>query len=225
MPGVLEVIVTSAEEAREAEMGGADRLELVRAFEVGGLTPAPEIAEQVLAAVSIPVRVMLREHASMSADASEISDLRARARELTRLPIDGLVLGFVKNGSLDFDTMERVLGACGSCRVTLHRAFEHVGNAVEAIEHLKKVRQIDRILTSGGEGRWPQRRARLLEWQAAAAPDIKLLVGVGLRASAIAEMSQHSDGFEFHVGRAARAPQKTSGVVRREQVAKLKARL
>lgn len=226
MPRFLEVIVTSVEEAREAQAGGADRLELVRAFDVGGLTPPPEIAEQVVAAVSIPVRVMLRENASMSAaGAKEVSDLRTRARELIRLPIDGLVLGFVKNGSLDFETMEQVLGSCGSCRVTLHRAFEHVGNAIAAIEDLKKLKQIDRILTSGGEGRWAQRKARLLEWQAAAAPEIKLLVGVGLRGAAMVEMSRHSDCFEFHVGRAARAPQTTSGVVRRERVAKLKALL
>ncbi len=226
MPKLLEVIVTSVEEAREAELGGADRLELVRAFEVGGLTPAPELVEQLVRAVSIPVRVMLRENASMSAaDAREIGGLRARARQLAQLPIDGLVLGFVKNGGLDLATMGEVLTDAPGCRATLHRAFEHAGDAAAAIHQVKAFPQIDRILTSGGDGSWPKRKARLMEWQAAAGPEIRILIGVGLRTSILTEMSHDSEDFEFHVGRAARVPHTTAGAVRREQVAKLKALL
>lgn len=226
MPKLLEVIVTSVEEAREAEAGGADRLELVRAFDTGGLTPARELVEQVVGAVSIPVRVMLRENASLSAsDPREIGNLQSRARQLAQLPIDGFVLGFVKNGGLDLETFEQVLEAAGASRVTLHRAFEQAGNAMTAIQQVKGFPQIDRILTSGGQGRWQERKARLVELQAVAAPEVRILVGVGLRTSIIAEMSQYSDQFEFHVGRAARVPRTTSGVVSREQIAALKALL
>jgi len=226
MPKLLEVIVTSLEEAREAELGGADRLELVRAFEVGGLTPAPEIVEQVVRAVSIPVRVMLRENASMSAtDAREIGELQLRARQLAQFAIDGLVLGFVKDGSLDLATMGEVLAYVPGCRATLHRAFEHVGDAATAIQQVKAFPQIDRILTSGGEGSWPKRKARLVEWRAAAEPEIRILVGVGLRTSILAEMSHYPEEFEFHAGRAARIPHTTAGEVRRQEVAKLKALL
>lgn len=224
MANVLEVIVTSVEEAREAELGGADRLELVRAFEVGGLTPAAEVVEEVARAVSIPVRVMLRENASMSvADGREIDELQKLARKLGQLPIDGLVVGFAKNGGLDREAMEPVLSAAPGRRATLHRAFEHTDDAIEAIRQAKKMPQIDRILTRGGAGRWPERKGRLLAWQAAAAPEIGLLVGVGLRASSLAEMSAYPGGFEFHVGRAARLPHTTSGAVSRAEVAKLKA--
>jgi len=226
MPKLLEVIVTSVEEAKEAEAGGADRVELVRAFEVGGLTPAPEVVEQVVRAVSIPVRVMLRENASMSAaDAHEIGALQVRARQLAQLPIDGFVLGFVKNGRLDLDTMGEVLTDASGCRVTLHRAFEQAGDAVATIQQVKSSPAIDRILTSGGDGSWRQRKARLLEWQAAAAPEIRILVGVGLSASRMTEIARYSEEFEFHAGRAARVPHTTSGTVSKELVAKLKALL
>jgi copper homeostasis protein len=226
MAKLLEVIVTSPEEAREAELGGANRLELVRALEAGGLTPPGPVVEQVLEAVSIPVRVMLRENASMSlSDTGELERLQRRARELSRLPIEGLVLGFVKDGALDIETMGRVLDAAPQLRATLHRAFEHAADPLAAIRQMKQLPQIDRVLTSGGAGLWPERKARLLEWEAVAAPQIRILVGIGLRISILTEMAADSNGFEFHVGRAARIPHSTSGVVRREQIAQLKAQL
>ena len=58
---ILEVIVSSLEDAKQAEAGGADRLEVVRDLEVGGLTPDFQLVEQIAGAVRIPIRVMLRE--------------------------------------------------------------------------------------------------------------------------------------------------------------------
>ena len=223
MPRLLEVIVTSAEEAREAELGGADRLELVRALELGGLTPALNVVEDVVHTVSIPVRVMLRENASMTALPGEVANLRRTAREFAHLPIDGFVMGFVKDGSLDLETIGEISAAAPQLRITMHRAFEDVTDPIAAIEQLKRFPQVDRILTRGGAGDWQQRKASLLKWQAYAAPDIRILVGVGLRMSILTEISQHSDGFEFHVGRAARLPQTADGVVSRDQIARLKA--
>jgi copper homeostasis protein len=224
MTRMLEVIVTSVEEAQEAELGGADRLELVRAFDLGGLTPAPELVEQVTQAVSIPVRVMLRENASMAlGHLDEMDTLRCRASQFARFPIDGLVLGFVKDGSLDIETIAQVLAAAPGCRVTFHRAFEYVSDPLAAIHQIKQFPQIDRILTRGGAGDWSRRKARLLAWQAAAAPQIGILIGIGLRTSILTELA--SDGFEFHAGRAARVPHTNAGVVSSLQIAHLKARL
>ncbi|MBZ5592386.1 MAG: hypothetical protein LAP39_09125 [Acidobacteriia bacterium] len=64
MPGVplLEVIACSVADAVAAERGGAGRLEIVRALEAGGLTPLLSLVKEIVAAVSIPVRVMLREN-------------------------------------------------------------------------------------------------------------------------------------------------------------------
>lgn len=223
MPRLLEVIVTSLDEAREAELGGADRLELVRAFAVGGLTPDLRVVEEVVRSVSIPVRVMLRENASMEAAPGEIELLRSIARELAELPIEGLVMGFARHGCLDLDAMGAVLGAAPQLRVTMHRAFEQVVDPVAAIRQLKAFRQIDRILTSGGAGDWERRKRNLIEWEAIAAPEIKILIGAGLCTSIFSEISQVSNGFEFHVGRAARVPAAADGIVSREQIARLKA--
>lgn len=226
MAKLLEVIVTSVEEAREAQLGGADRLELVRERETGGLTPEKAVVEQVLKSVSIPVRVMLRENPTMAiADAEEMATLRTRAGGLGKLPIDGLVLGFAKDGALDLEAIQEVLAAAPGCRATMHRAFDHACDPLAAIRQLKQFPQIDRILTGGGQGAWQLRKKRLLKWQMAAAPQIKILVAFGLRLSTISELARFSTEFEFHAGRAGRAPHTTAGAVSREAVAKLKAQL
>lgn len=59
---VLEVIAVNVEDAKAAEEGGADRIELVSAMSEGGLTPSYGFMEQVLSQVSIPVYVMIRPH-------------------------------------------------------------------------------------------------------------------------------------------------------------------
>jgi copper homeostasis protein len=217
------VIVTSLHEAIEAELGGADRLELVCSLESGGLTPRLPVVRDVVARVSIPVRVMLRENASMSiGDPAELHTLQCHARALADLRINGLVLGFIKGDALDLTAMAEVLAVAPQCHATFHRAFDHVRDSLGTLHELRQLPQIDRILTSGGEGSWAERKTRLLEWQRAAAPGIKIIVAAGLCVSSLAAMSEDSSGIEVHVGRAARTPQMTSGTVIRSQVAALK---
>lgn len=223
MPGILEVIVTTAAEAAAAEAAGADRLELVRDLPSGGLSPDLGIVRTVMDTVSIPVRVMVRETASMSAgDAAEIEILRGCARELARLPVDGLVAGFIRDGEIDVDAMRRLLEPVPHIRVTFHRAFDEVANPLRAIEHLKTIGQIEHILTSGGKDDWPRRKRRLLEWQRAASPEITILVAAGLDSRVLQDLNREPLPFEFHVGRAARKGHQVSNPIDHAQIASLK---
>lgn len=222
----LEVIVISAAEAATAAAGGADRLELVRALDTGGLTPPWETVEAVVKAVPIPVRVMLRENASMSvATHDELIALQATAARLEELPIDGLVMGWVTSGgAVDLASLEAVLAAAPKCKVTFHRAFEHLADPFEGLNVLKRYKQIDRILTGGGAGSWGERKHRLKHWQAAAAPEITILVGGGLSDVEVAELMDDPEFPEVHVGRAARTPQENDGALDAGKIALLKSR-
>jgi copper homeostasis protein len=198
-------------------------LELVRSLDVGGLTPSLELVQNVLEKVSIPVRVMLRENASMSVGGgAEMNALQTCGRALAELPIDGLVLGFISGDSLDRTAIREVLAAVPNCRATLHRAFDSLRDPLPALSELKQFPQFDRILTSGGEGSWCERKTRLLEFRRAAAPQMKIIVAAGLCTSSLTEKSEHFSDMEVHVGRAARVPQVRSGTVTRTQVAALK---
>jgi copper homeostasis protein len=226
MPILLEVIVTSTQEAVEAEQGGADRLELVTRLELGGLTPLVSLVEQVCSSVSIPVRVMLRENPSMAvASESELKRLCAAAGRLASFPIDGLVTGFLHNKELDRRTMNEILAVAPHVRVTFHRAFDDLENATSTIEELKQFSQIDRILTNGGPGSAIERLNRVNQWQGKAGPQITMLFAMGLDSATLPELANYPDIREIHTGRAVREPQKTFGMVSACRVAALKQQL
>jgi copper homeostasis protein len=224
MPKTLEVIVMSAAEATLAAQGGADRLELVSDLETGGLTPEYDTVRATLTAVSIPVRVMLRENSSMSlADNRELAALQQTAARLQQLSLDGLVMGWVtSDGIIDTAALEAVLSRVPLCNVTFHRAFEHLTDPIKGIGVLKTFKQVDKILTGGGSGTWSERKRRLRDWSQAAAPEISILVGGGLSQSEVADLMADSQFPEIHVGRAARTPSENNGALDAVKIALLK---
>ena len=218
---VLGVIACSVSDAIEAQSGGAGRLEIIRDFHRGGLTPPLELVRDILDAVTLPVRVMVREHESYEVDEEEIEQLCASAMMLSQLNVDGLVLGFLKAGEIDIKSTERVLSCAPNLNATFHHAFEEGHNQLRAIQHLKGLQQVDRILTHGGPGQWPEKIERLSRYREDARPEIEILVGGGIDQQSIQMIRQTTCIHEFHVGRAAEEGASALGVVRSELVSAL----
>jgi copper homeostasis protein len=202
---LLEVIVTSLDEAQAAEDGGADRLELVRDLDQEGLTPPLWLAAKVTAQAGIPVRIMLRESPTFNLQGDrELANLKQYAEEVAQLPADGLVLGFLSNGLIDTLATQSVLDAAPAKRATFHRAIEGVANSGLALHVLSQFGQIDRVLAGGGSGTWADRRTALEGLQRAAGSLIRVIAGGGLDERGIASLAESPLLNEFHVGRAAR---------------------
>lgn len=217
---MLEVIATSAEEARAAEGGGANRLELIRDLHVGGLSPSIAVVDEVLAAVSIPVRVMVRNAPSFSAgDAKELIELAHAANQFRLAGANAFVIGFVKEGVVDEESLQRFLRELPDCKVTFHRAIETVNDPYAAVCALKEFHQIDRILTSGPAGDWDTKQRFLEKFQAAAAPAIRVITGGGLDENSLERIATSQVLTEFHVGTAARDE---SGTVTEQRVRRLR---
>ena len=196
---VLEVIVCSVADAVAAEKGGAGRLEVVRAPEAGGLTPSISLVREIAAAVSIPVRVMLRENDGFEiANRQELPNLCAIARELGALEIDGVVLGFLRGRSVDLASAQQILSCAPRLKATFHRAFEEVDDQPAAVAMLKTVPQFDRILIS------PSRVSDLKRLVESAAPELIIVAGGGIDRTNIPRLRESAEIREFHVGRAAR---------------------
>lgn len=218
----LEVIACSVEDAVAAERGGAHRLEIISHYEVGGLTPPLELVREIAAEVNLPLRVMLRETEAFEIyDEREIERLCSAARTFAQLKVDGLVLGFLKDGEIDHPLVARVLACAPRLKATFHRAFEELADPLRAIAELKRHPQIDRILTSGGGEPWPDKIERFAAWQQAALPEVQILAGGGTDAEVIKLLKPATGICEFHVGRAVRENHKLDGQVIAEQVANL----
>lgn len=127
---MLEVIALDAEDARAAQAGGADRLELVTDMAADGLTPSCATVAAVRAAVDLPVRVMLRAADGFRAGGpAALEALCARARELRALGADEFVLGFLDDaGQPDLAAVRALTDATGGGAWTFHRALDRAAD-------------------------------------------------------------------------------------------------
>jgi copper homeostasis protein len=223
---ILEVIVQSVADAREAARGGADRLEIVREISVGGLTPPLSLVRAIANETALPLRVMVRENAGFGATTSEIEAMRDTAAALAGIGVDGLVVGFTtESGELGIDALRSILSAAPATRATFHRAFDALADPFAAIDALRDVAQVDRILTSGGNGSDQERCARLRAGTNRADGRLTLVAGGGVTAAMIEVIASTRCVTEVHVGRAARDDVDATSPVRSESVRRLREQL
>jgi len=218
----IEVIVQNPDDARAAEDGGADRLEVVRAIDVGGLTPEVTVVQAIAAATSLPLRVMLRENGGFETSPAEIEVLRAAAWSFTKLGVDGLVAGFAKSGQLLLPEFAAVIEAAPGVPITFHRAFDSLSNPLAAIDTLSANQRIDRILTSGGDGPTEERNTHLREYVQRAGSRLTIIAGGGVDLELFRLLVEQRTVREIHVGRLARAGENAEGPVSAASVRRLR---
>lgn len=220
---LLEVIVQTIEDAREAARGGADRLEVVRAIHDGGLTPRIELVRAIAQEVALPLRVMVRDNAGYTAEPGELERLRHAAAQLQDAFVDGIVVGFAEHGRPRLDDVAHVLSLAPGLRATFHRAFDTLTDPLEAIDEIAALPQIDRVLTSGGAGPAEGRSRRLAELSQRANGRLAIVAGGGVDEEAIATFGRTGCVTEVHVGRAARPHGVADGPVSAALVRRLRA--
>jgi len=202
---LLEVIVTGPEEARLAAAAGADRLELVGGYGRGGLTPRWRVVTDVLAAVDIPVHVMLRPHdRGFCYRDDEIGALEEMAAALRSRGAHGIVFGALDAaGDIDLASVERVAAASGGLPMTFHRAFDETRDPLRAFDALAHVPSVSSILTSGhAPDAWHGRH--LIQALIARGTRPAILVGSGVSADNLLSILQVTGATDIHVGNAAR---------------------
>src|SRR5699024_4612622 len=125
------------ESALAAQSGGADRLELCANLLIGGTSPSPALIEEVLAAVTIPVNVLLRPRFGDFCFTDAEKRILIREVETCRdLGVHGVVLGaLLPDGRLDRDHLAQCIEAGGpNLSHTLHRAFDLCRDPFEGLE-------------------------------------------------------------------------------------------
>ena len=219
----LEVIVSSLEDAVEAVRGGAHRLEVVRDLSCGGLTPSNDLVRRIRDEVPQPLRVMLRESDGFQCGSDdERRRLTDRAAAFDALGVDGIVVGWTRDGGVDEDTLVEVLGAAPSLRATFHRAFDSLPGPEAALRLLRRHPQVDHVLTSAGGGMWAARCPTLQRYARWAGDGIVVLPGGGIDEDALLALGQCGCATEAHVGRAARVGHHVDGAVSADAVSRLR---
>jgi copper homeostasis protein len=196
---------------------------VVREIDRDGLTPPLDLVRALQAEVPLPLRVMVRESDGFGITGpEELRKLQRTISTLADLGVDGAVVGFARDGRLDLDAIRSVLSAAPQLPVTLHRAFDTVADPLTSIDEALTFPQIDRILTSGGDGDWPTRCRRFKEYAARAGSGITFLPGGGIDDQALVAVAASKCATEAHVGKAAREPQVATAPVSAARVHLLK---
>ena len=155
MTGLLEVVVTQAADAERAEAGGADRVSLVGEplagadRDSGALSPEPDLVEQVRAATSLPLRVLLRLREGYGTDGGEVVRLRGLVSAYRSAGADGMVLGFLNaHTEVDPGVVAEVLGE-PDFGWTFSRAVDACISTDRAWRELRRLPGLDALATAG----------------------------------------------------------------------------
>lgn len=151
MTALLEVCAGDAESLEAAIAGGAQRVELCSALELGGLTPSPGLMA-LAARAPVPVNVLIRPRGGDFVYASaDIDAMLADIEAVRRHGLAGVVLGASRpDGTLDEALLDRLSAAAGALGRTLHRAIDLVPDFAAATE-VAVALGFERVLSSGGQ--------------------------------------------------------------------------
>lgn len=173
--------------------------------------------------VTLPLRVMVRESDGFACGSDEERRaLAEHAAAFSALGVDGIVVGWVRGGRIDEETLGCVLDAAPAVRATFHRAFDSLPDPRAALRTLRGIGRIDRVLTGGGAGPWSARCATLQQYARWAGGNLRMLPGGGIDEDAVRALVRCDAVTEVHVGRAARAGRAVEGRVSASLVETLK---
>lgn len=196
----IEVCCGSLCEVREAEAGGAARVELCGAISCGGVTPSYGLLRQVAEAdINIDVNVLIRPREGSFLYSAEEVDTMCQDIALCReLGLHGVVIGaLTADGDVDMEACRKMMEAAGEMSVTFHRAFDVCRDPRKALEDIIAL-GCDRLLSSGQESSAEKGTELLSELVEQAAGRIIVMPGAGIRPSNIAQIEQKTGAAEFH---------------------------
>lgn len=198
---LLEVIALDPADARAAEAGGADRLEVVADLVAGGLTPDPVVVATIRRATRLPVRVVLRANAGFRTTVHELDRLSRAAETFAEAGADGFVFGFLDRfGQVDCGSVAKLASSVAPLPWTFHRALDDAADPAEAWRIVRELPGVDAVLTAGSVKGVDAGVDTLVRRAAEGTGAARfLLAGGGLRRKHVALLAAAGIG-AFHVG-------------------------
>jgi copper homeostasis protein len=198
-PVLLEIAANSPASALAAQEGGADRIELCTALEVGGLTPTHAQIAVARERVDLPIYVLIRPRAGDFVYSElEFETMERDIRNCAALGCDGVVIGALDaEGYVDVPRCRALIAAAGKMGVTFHRAFDVSRDPRRALEDIIALR-CERVLSSGARESARAGATLLRDLVVQAAGRIAVMPGAGIDTGNIAAICTVTGAREFH---------------------------
>lgn len=195
---LLEICVDDSPGLAAAVAGGADRIELCSALELGGLTPsAALIAEAVHSGCTTHVMIRPRGGSFVLAEGEAALMIDEIKRALAQ-GAAGVVVGALRSdGMLDRDALARFRDAAQGGAIVLHRAIDCVPDPIAAVREAAAL-GYDHILSSGGAHSAVEGAATLAAMVAAAGDRISIMAGSGVTPANVARLVAETEVREVH---------------------------
>jgi copper homeostasis protein len=200
---LLECCVGSVESAVNAELGGAGRVELCAALELGGVTPSSAAIRLARERLDIPLFVLVRPRGGdFNYSPVELEVMKTDIAAARELGADGIVLGLLReDGNIDEKPMAELIEMAAGASITFHRAFDSIPDPLAALETLRGL-GVNRVLTSGGAARAEEGIELLKKLVEAATGQIEILPGGGINHENCRRIIELTGASELHVGSA-----------------------
>lgn len=196
---LIEIAANSLQSALNAQDGGASRIELCSALELGGITPGAGLIRKVRQALDIPVFVLIRPRSGdfIFTD-REMEVMLEDVKFCVSEGIDGIVWGGLNaDGTIDEDRLKIMKREANGLQFTFHRAFDHCVDPLEGLNTLIK-NKIDRLLTSGQASNVVDGRMMIKKLINEAKGRITVMPGCGLNENNIQPIAAFTGATEFH---------------------------
>ena len=198
---LFEVCAGSVQDCINAQLGGADRVELNSALHLGGLTPSLAMLKLVKEKTSLKVICMDRPRAAgFCYDDVEIETMFEDAKILLENGADGISFGFLNSdATINVTETKKMVELIHQYqkKAVFHRAFDCVDDPMHAIKQLIDC-GVDRILTSGLQPTAMQGASVLEKLQSEFGDQIELLAGSGINANNIRALKEQTGLHQFH---------------------------
>lgn len=196
---ILEICAGSVESAIAARDGGAARIELCAALEIGGTTPSAGLIAEARKIEGIVLNVIIRPRGGdFLYNEHEAACMEQDIRTCRQLGADGVVIGaLTAEGDIDTALCKRLIDAADGMSITFHRAFDMCRDPKRALEELIAI-GCDRVLTSGQAATAEAGLPLLKELVQQAAGRISIMPGCGVNSGNAARILQATGAVEIH---------------------------
>jgi copper homeostasis protein len=200
MPIKLEICAQSITSALIAQEGGADRIELCAALELGGLTPSYALILAAKQRLSIPIHVLIRPRAGdFTYSDDEYALIKQDILFCREQGVEGVVVGVLdETHELDKEKMAELRDLARPMDITCHRAIDRTPDPSVSLAVLMDL-GYDRVLTSGGAENVALGSDKLADMVRLASDTIEVMPGGGVTVENILSLLEKTGASDIHL--------------------------